>query len=171
MNFKPLSLAMSVALGATLALAACKRDEPITTDDVAVAPAPAPTPAPAPAPTPDPAGPPAAAVTAVDLGSTVDADGRVLAGTSTFAPSDTITASVTTDTGAPQASATGTLGARWTFEDGQLVNEESKTFQFDGRGTTNFQISKPDGWPVGRYRVEILLDGVLVQTREFEVRA
>ena len=62
------------------------------------------------------------------------------------------------------------LGARWTFEDGQVVNQESKTFEFTGPGVTNFQISKPDGWPVGRYRVEISLDGQVVQTRDFEVR-
>jgi type V secretory pathway adhesin AidA len=167
MNLKPLPLATAAVLGAALALSACKRDEPVTTTDVAT---PAPAPAPAPAPQP-PSGPPVAAVTAVDLGNAIDADGRVVAGTSTFAPTDTITASVTTDTGAPQTSATGTLAARWTFEDGQVVNEESKTFQFDGRGTTNFQISKPDGWPVGRYRVEISLDGDVVQTRDFEVRA
>ena len=171
MKLKPLTLATAATLGAVLALGACKRDAPITTDDVAVAPTPAPAPAePTPAPLPDPSGPPLAAVTAVDLGSTVDTDGRVVTGTSTFAPSDTITASVTTDTGA-QTSATGPLGARWTYEDGQVVNEESKTFEFDGRGITNFQISKPDGWPAGRYRVEILLDGDIVQTRDFEVRA
>ena len=169
MNLKPLSLATAAVLGGALALSACKRDEPITTTDVDVA-TPAPAPAPGPAPAPEPSGPPVAAVTAVDLGSAVDSDGRVVAGTSTFAPTDTITASVTTDTGAPQKTASGTLGARWTFEDGQVVNEESKTFQFDGRGVTNFQIRKPDGWPVGRYRVEIMLDGDVVQTRDFEVR-
>ena len=50
------------------------------------------------------------------------------------------------------------------------MNQESKTFNFTGPGVTNFQISKPDGWPVGRYRVEISLDGSVVQTRDFEVR-
>ena len=107
---------------------------------------------------------------AVDIGNAVDADGRVVAGTSTFATGDTITASVMTSTGSPTAAATGTLGARWTYQDGQVVNQESKTFQFTGPGVTNFQISKPDGWPVGRYKVEITLDGVVVQTRDFEVR-
>ena len=87
-----------------------------------------------------------------------------------MATTDTITASVMTTTGTPTGRASGTLGARWTFEDGQVVNQESKTFEFTGPGVTNFQISKPDGWPVGRYRVEISLDGQVVQTRDFEVR-
>ncbi len=164
MNLKPLHLATVAALSATLALTACKKTEPAPTPTTTVNPAPAPAP---PAQVPQTA---SAAVTAVDLGSAVDADGRVVAGTSTFATTDTITASVMTNTSVPNASATGTLGARWTFEDGQVVNQESKTFNFTGPGTTNFQISKPDGWPVGRYRVEISLDGAVVQTRDFEVR-
>ena len=158
MKLKPSPLATVAALAVALSLGACKRDEPVTT----TAPAPAPTtPAPAPA---------AAVVTAVDLGSAVDAQGRVVAGTSTFATTDTITASVMTATGSTTGSATGTLGARWTYEDGQVVNQESKTFDFTGPGVTNFQISKPDGWPVGRYRLEVSLDGEVVQTRDFEVR-
>ena len=111
-----------------------------------------------------------ATVTAVDLGSAVDTEGRVVAGTSTFATTDTITASVMTATGSTTGSATGTLGARWTYEDGQVVNQESKTFDFTGPGVPNFQTRKPDGWPVGRYRLEISLDGEVVQTRDFEVR-
>ena len=163
MKLKPSPVATVAALAVALSLGACKRDEPVTT----TAPAPAPTTTPAPAPAPTPA---AATVTAVDLGSAVDADGRVVAGTTTFATTDTITASVMTTTGTPTGRASGTLGARWTFEDGQVVNQESKTFEFTGPGVTNFQISKPDGWPVGRYRVEISLDGQVVQTRDFEVR-
>ena len=161
MTHKSLHLATAVALGTMIALGACKRDEPVTTTT------PAPMPAPAPAPAPVPA---SATVTAVDLGSAVDADGRVVAGTSTFATTDTITASVMTATGSPTGNATGTLGARWTYQDGQVVNQESKTFEFTGPGVTNFQISKPDGWPVGRYKLEVSLDGTVVQTRDFEVR-
>ena len=41
---------------------------------------------------------------------------------------------------------------------------------FAGDGVTDCQISKPDGWPTGKYKVEIMLDGNVVQTREFEVR-
>ena len=166
MNSKPLHLATVAALGAALALAGCNRGEPAPTPTT-TAPAPAPSP---PVVQPDAPRPAAASVTGVDLGSAIDADGRVVAGTSTFATTDTITASVSTTTNAPNTTATGTLGARWTFEDGQLVNQEAKTFNFTGPGVTNFQISKPDGWPLGRYKVEVSLDGAVVETREFEVK-
>ena len=41
---------------------------------------------------------------------------------------------------------------------------------FAGDGVTDFQISKPSGWPTGKYKVEISLDGSVVQTREFDVK-
>src|SRR5690606_40452046 len=70
----------------------------------------------------------------------------------------------------PSTPQTGTLTARWTYEGGQLVDETSRDYNFTGTGQTAFQVSKPDGWPTGNYRVEILYDGEVVQTRDFEVR-
>ena len=40
----------------------------------------------------------------------------------------------------------------------------------DGANVTTFHIAKPDGWPVGKYKLEVSLDGAVVQTREFEVK-
>ena len=50
------------------------------------------------------------------------------------------------------------------------MNESSETIAPTGAATTAFHISKPDGWPTGKYKVEISLDGNVVQTREFEVK-
>src|SRR5678809_1164156 len=36
---------------------------------------------------------------------------------------------------------------------------------------SEFHISKPDGLPVGKYKVEISVDGAAAASREFEVRA
>jgi hypothetical protein len=35
---------------------------------------------------------------------------------------------------------------------------------------TTFHISKPDGWPAGSYKVEISLDGTVVDSRDFTVQ-
>ena len=71
----------------------------------------------------------------------------------------------------PAASVPGKLTAKWTHLDSdQVVHEESRDLTLAGDGVTSFQISKPDGWPTGRYKVEVMLDGTLVQTREFDVR-
>ena len=159
-----LHMAMLAAMIGSAALVGCKKkEEPAPLPPVADT-----TPAPMPAPAAMPA---TASVNSVDLGNAVGADMRVTAPMSTFAPKDTIYAAVSTGTSDPAASVTGKLGAKWTHVDSsQTVHEESKDLTFAGDGVTDFQISKPSGWPTGKYKVEISLDGNVVQTREFEVR-
>jgi hypothetical protein len=141
-------IALACALG--LALVACGRSE--TTPPAASTP-PVSTNAPA-------------RVSAVVLGNAIGADKRVSNPASAFAPSDTIFAAISTEGSAPSL----TLAARWTYEDGQLVNESRETIAPNGPATTEFHITKPDGFPAGRYKVEITADGAPAATREFEVR-
>ena len=107
-------------------------------------------------------------VTEVELGRSIGADGRVNDDDDTdeFRPSDTIYASVDTE-----GTATGaTLTARWTYEDGQVVDETSQTISPTGATVTEFHISKPDGFPTGSYKVEISLNGQVVESSDFEVK-
>jgi hypothetical protein len=124
----------------------------------------APPPPAAEAPAPVPAAQPVRVV-AVTLGREVGADKRVTTAVDTFSPTDTIYASVDTQGAAPAA----TLVARWTYQDGQVVHEESQSIAPAGPASTEFHISKPDGWPKGTYRVEILLDGTSASTASFRV--
>ena len=152
-----ISLAVAAALIATVALAGCKKkDETATTTPPATT-EPAPAPMPAPATTP-------ATVTSVDLGSAVGADNKVTMAATSFATKDTIHASVATD------GAGGKVNAKWTYQDGQTVNESSQTIAPNGNAVTSFHISKPDGWPTGNYKVEITLDGKSVATKDFSVK-
>ena len=164
MKSNRLHMAMLAAMIGTAALVGCKKkEEPAALPPVATDPAPA-TPAPAPMAA-------TASVSAVDLGNAVGADMRVTAPMSTFAPKDTIHAAVSTATSDPAATVPGKLGVKWTHVDSsQTVHEESRDIAFAGSGVTDFQISKPDGWPTGKYKVEVSLDGSVVQTREFEVK-
>ena len=150
-----LRVLVSIPILLALSLVACKRSE---------APAPAPTP---PSPVAAPA-PPAASfrVSGIDLGKAVGADKRVTAPGSTFAPSDTIYASVATDGSSPNVA----LVARWTYQDGQVVNEESRTISSTGPAVTEFHISKPDGWPAGSYQVEVIANGASAGKRAFTVQ-
>ena len=148
-TFRLLTLAL-VALG----LAACKKDAP---------PAPAPVPAPKTAPAPAAVG-----VSATTLGSAVGADKKVTQARDAFAKGDTIYASIDTS-----GSGNATLKARWTYTAGGKsvpVKEDSQTIQATGPSTTEFHVSKPDGWPVGDYQVEILLDDKVVQTKKYSVK-
>lgn len=157
--------AVLAALLGSIALVGCKKKEE---------PAPPPPVASEPAPMPQATTTTTMAtanVTGVDLGNAVGADMRVTAPMTTFAPTDTIYAAVTTGTSDPAASVPTTLGAKWSHIDSnQTVHEDTRELVLAGDGVSDFQISRPDAWPTGRYKVEILLDGSVVQTREFEVR-
>ena len=151
-----LALAL-VAVG----LVACKKDPP-----PAPAPAPAPKSAPAPAPAPAPAG---VSVSSATLGSEIGPDKKVTAPKESFAKGDTIYVAVDT-----AGSGSATVKAKWTFigKDGKSVpvKEDTQTIQATGPSTTEFHVSKPDGWPVGDYQVEVLVDDKPVQTKRFTVK-
>jgi hypothetical protein len=102
----------------------------------------------------------------VTIGRAVGADKRVTNQTDTFGTRDTIYASVhTTGTGS------GTqLTARWTFQDGQVVDERAETISPTGDAYTEFHISKPTEWPKGKYTLRVLLNGSEVQAKDFTVR-
>ena len=161
-----LTTAVAAALLASVALVGCKKKE----DTVATSTPPATTEPAAPAPAPAPA--PAATVTgtSVDLPTTAGADKKVATPTATFKPSDTINASVGTNTSDPASAVSAKLGAKWTFQDGQTVKEDSADINFAGPGQTVFSINSPKGFPTGKYKLEVMLDGAVVQTRDFEVK-
>ena len=102
----------------------------------------------------------------VELGRGLGADKRVTNATDQFRPNDTIYASVATEGSAASA----TLTARWTYEDGQVVDSTSQTISPSGSATTEFHISKPSGWPKGRYTLQVLLDGREGATKDFRVQ-
>lgn len=155
------SLTFTVA--AALVLSACGKKEEAPAPVVAPAPPAATQPAPAPTPPPAPA---PVSFSALTLGNAIDAGSKVVAPMATFATTDTIYAAVDT-TG---VAASAAIGARWTFGDGQVVDESSQSIAPTGPATTTFHIAKPDGWPVGSYKVEISLDGKPVAAQGFEVK-
>lgn len=114
---------------------------------------------------PAPAAPEPVRVTDVALGKAIGPDKSVSEAASAFSPTDTIYVSVRTE----GTAASTTLTARWTFEDGQVVDESSQTIAPTGPEVTEFHVSNPDGWPVGGYEVAISLDGQPVESASFTV--
>lgn len=113
------------------------------------------------------AGTTAVKVSDVTLGRAIGGDKAISDSTDKFRPNDTIYASVMTDGSAPNA----TLRARWTFEDGQTVDESSRAITPNNRERTEFHISKPNGWPAGKYKLEVFLNDQPAETKTFEVQA
>ena len=105
-------------------------------------------------------------VSDVTLGRSVGGDKAITDRTETFKPNDTIYASVATDGSSPSA----TLRAKWSFESGQLVDESTRTIAPNNKERTEFHISKPDGWPAGKYKLEVFLNDQLTETKNFDVR-
>ena len=149
---------IALGLAGALLITACGKKEEAPPPPVATTP---------PVTTPPPAVPaPAVGVASVELGTAVGPDQKVTSPTTTFGPTDTIYAAVST-TG---TAANATLGAKWTYQDGQTVNDSSQTIAPTGPAVTTFHISKPDGWPAGNYKVEIMLDGASVASKDFTVK-
>ena len=118
-------------------------------------------------PPPPPAAPPAAVPlsgSSVRLGKAVGADKAVAQALTTTR--DTIYASVATVGSASSA----TIAAVWTFQTGQVVLADTQAIAPTGPAHTEFHISKPSGWPVGKYKVSISLDGALAGAQDFEVK-
>jgi hypothetical protein len=105
-------------------------------------------------------------VTDVKLGRALGADKRLTDETDKFRPADVIYAVVETQGTAPNTA----LQARWTYQDGQVVDEASRTISAGGEDVTEFHVSKPSGWPKGKYTVQILLNGAPIQSKDFEVK-
>lgn len=157
---KPSIRSLVIALAVTAALAACGKKEE------APAPVVAPAPAPAPVETAPPPAPESVSFAGLALGNAIGADQNVTTPMTAFSPSDTIYAAVTTK----GAAANAAIVAKWTFGDGQLIDESSQSIVPTGTAVTTFHIAKPDGWPVGKYKVDITLDGNPVASQEFEVK-
>ena len=145
------SMVWVAALGMIVSgVTACKKKEAPAPPAEAAAPAPAPT----------------FAVQSVDVGKAINADKRVTAPTTTFGRRDTIYVSVVTEGAAPSKA----IAAKWSYQDGQTVKEQSEAIAPTGPAATEFHISKPKPWPVGKYKVEITVDGAPAGSKDFEVK-
>ncbi len=148
---------LSLALLA-LTLVACSKKE---------APPPPPPAPPVAAPAPDLVNVPVS-VKQVVLTNSLTADMKAGAPMTTFAPTDTIYAVVDTI-----GSGNASVKALWTYHKGEKSAQVSETMQelvLAGPTSSEFHIAKPDGWPVGDYQVEIMVNGVSAGIQNFSVK-
>ena len=85
-----------------------------------------------------------------------------------FGKKDTIYASIDTT-----GSGSAMLNAKWTYRKGgqeSLVKEDTQMIAPTGPATSEFHISKPDGWPVGEYLVEIFVNDKPANSKTFSVK-
>lgn len=103
------------------------------------------------------------------LGNALDAQGNMIEPRHRFAPNDTFFVVLEID--APAQPDTQSLRIRWSHLDSrQIILEERKPLPVQPPNRTAFQLSKPNAWPLGHYKVEVFLDDALIQTRLFDVQ-
>lgn len=122
---------------------------------------------PAPAPAPAPA---VASVTGIETGRHIGANKQVSDITSVFGVRDTMYVAVSSNN-TPNG---GAMTAKWTFQDGQVVDSVMQVVaNTDATNTTTvteFHLAKATAWPVGKYTVDVMLDGKSVGSKTLEVK-
>jgi hypothetical protein len=151
LNTATLIRCVSVALIAS-ALACNKKDATVAADTSAMAPPPMPAPA-------------AMRVTAVETGKGLNADKTIKDDAHDFGVRDTVYVSVKTE-----GAGSGKLAAKFTFQDGQTVNESSQDIAPTGDAYSEFHIQKATAWPKGDYKVLVTLNGDSVGVKDFTVK-
>jgi len=97
------------------------------------------------------------------VGRSVNADGTVGDGTTTFAPDDTVYISIAT-----AGPGSATMKVRWTYA-GRVVEESTKRVYYKGDAATEFHLKSADRFPPGTYTVEIFFEDQSVGTKTFRV--
>jgi hypothetical protein len=105
-------------------------------------------------------------VTNVMIGKRIGARNLITEPTFQFAPGDTVYLSVGTE-GTP---ASATLSTKWVSQKGEVLDSSSQTINPKGPENTAFQVSRPKGWAVGVYKVEVFANGDSVDAKTFAVR-
>ena len=160
MKSNRISYALMIALAGTVALAGCKKKEeavaPVVTEPV-----------PAPVPVEPTVAPNPVAATSVTVGNTAAAD-KSVAPVNSFKPTDKIIVSVKTDA---TTAANAAIDAKLTFQDGQVAGQQAATVVAEDAGTTNVTFSNANPWPVGKYKVDVTVNGQPAGiTQEIEVK-
>jgi len=143
---------LALGLGVFVFAGACKKKETPAADTTAIAPAPEPAPV-------------ALHVTGVETGKGINDDKTVKDDAHDFGVRDTIYVSVKTE-----GAGSGKLAAKFTFKDGQTVNESSQDIAPTGDANHEFHLTKKTAWPKGDYKVLITLNGDSVGVKDFTVK-
>jgi hypothetical protein len=103
----------------------------------------------------------------IQVGKNVGSDKKIGDQTTSFGARDTMYVAVITDGAARDAR----LSTKWTYNDRQVVDESTQTISPAGGETaTEFHVTKKTAWPKGKYKVEVMLNGVSAGTKDLEVR-
>jgi hypothetical protein len=143
-----------VLFALVLTVAACAKKETLPNADSAAA-----------ANAPPPLPPAPMAITAVDLGKTFTTENGIQDNSDSFNQRDSLYVSVQTD-----GVGTGLVGIRWSTEAGKVIDSTSQNVTANGSGRTLFRTGQAKPWAVGKYQVDVTLNGVASGSKTFEIK-
>lgn len=168
MKLNRLSIALSATVLGAVALVGC-RNEP------AAPPAePGPmtaTPPPVAAPTTTTRTTDTAVLSTVELGTMTGENDRIVSPTTRFSAADADIHAVIVTHSDSFDLIPDQIVARWTYQDGQVVDESSQRLNFtSGESIERFTISNANQWPTGSYTLTVLIDDNVVNTTNFTIQ-
>lgn len=107
------------------------------------------------------------AIDAVTLSSEGDTEQNTLGAPATrFGPQDSVYAEIRSN----GTASAYTIYAKWTGADGEVLADYGIKVNEAGPKRTVISLSKPDGWPAGRNKVELAINGQVQRTVTFDVQ-
>jgi hypothetical protein len=103
--------------------------------------------------------------TAVQVGRVRNTDKSIAQQTTDFKPTDTIYGAVILEGWSSNVS----VHARWTMPGGQL-SEADQTLDVKDRGVAGFELRSGAGFPPGKYRFDVTVNGAPAGFKEMQVR-
>ena len=102
-------------------------------------------------------------VESLQLGRSLNTDNSVSGHTTRFKPDETVYLALLSE-----QPGSGTVTVRWVLN-GQRVSEATRDVSYTREAATEFHLQNSGGFPPGRYRVDVLINGQPAGSREFTV--
>ena len=99
----------------------------------------------------------------IQVGRSLNQDRSIASITTLFKPNETVYVSVQT-----KAAGKGVIGVKWKYGS-QVIDEPTKPVDYNGPASTEFHMQNSGGFPPGDYSVDVFIDGVQVDSRNFKV--
>jgi hypothetical protein len=102
-------------------------------------------------------------VVGIQTGKSLNTDHSVGLHAASFHPNDTMYVSVLSN-----GRGKGTITVKWTLG-GQVLQTLTKKVSYNDQAATDFRFQAADGFPVGDYSIEVIVDGKTIETRRVKV--
>ncbi len=101
----------------------------------------------------------------VEIGRALNADKSIKDRADKFQAHDTVYASIVVSGSANS----GLVRALWTNERGEKIQDDTRIITPSNNDRVALQAAPPQGWPAGRYKLDVYLDDKLADTETFSV--